>query len=800
MAVNKRLRKRLGDAYDPIPNRTAAEAATEAITPTQQSSDEESMLQHEREPEEPVGNDELHASDLGAARSEGLFPAADEDNQSARREDIAEDDVDEAGADPGIALNMRRDPWLAVTTIMCMLLYIQYKFNTLFATIVGMLLFISRANHTIFAMCSRIGLSISRSDVLRKLHEIAKDSQKRLDDWIMQNPDGPFDGKVVFDNVNKMARAWDPTLGHRNILRCGTSAIVIKLEDVPEGALRLSPLLENIASNARSKLTVEELKKDINWAHVRGIGTGHILRTLVKHVPALQRHNSNVEHLFSESYAVHRLRLRKSDITSLRCSGANEATTAGVNEALQDVYDAQLKLSDERLEDSILIVGGDQLSVDRTRKLQRAVLKGGTNAECGRFLRPQLELWHTKWNNGKNIVQLNWAPTIEAGTFGLRHDCELLQRQLNPTKCDFYPMHGLLEVRFEALTLEGIRLLCEEYTGVVYPASDNLLDCLEKYFGKDGPLADHCFDCLEDMARTLYNRYYTETACDHSEHDDKWTEARYGPSAAFAPSARLASTADRVIANNVNFLRAVLWYLEFCTAVAVGDMGRVWEIIKIWRFSFWGCGATNYGNEMLELACNFLYEFSEKLRITFLNNWLVNPSGLPGHWQECDLLLEHYNYWIKLLFNAKSLDFDSKFLRECVSFNLRGFNDLRDRFRDIFRTTKSGGRHTPASIAADINKLGEHYRRDMVLVFHRGRTQSYTVVNEFSRGFNKLDGGQLDTFLQRTSREPFRVTPEELEDLEAEEERIPANPITVVNGVSSLQEFSTAILNEQTAP
>ena len=130
--------------------------------------------------------------------------------------------------------------------MICMLLNSWHQFLTLFPTIIGMLLFISRASHNVYSACSQVGLSVSRGDVLKKLHEIARDSQDELSRWVSQHPDKPFDGKVVFDNVNKMARARDATVGHRNIVHCRTSAIVIKLEDVPEGALELSPLLKAI--------------------------------------------------------------------------------------------------------------------------------------------------------------------------------------------------------------------------------------------------------------------------------------------------------------------------------------------------------------------------------------------------------------------------------------------------------------------------------------------------------------------------------------------------------------------------
>lgn len=159
----------------------------------------------------------------------------------------------------------------------------------------------------------------------------------------------------------------------------------------------------------------------------------------------------------------------------------------------------------------------------------------------------------------------------------------------------------------------------------------------------------------------------------------------------------------------------------------------------------------------MELACNFLYEFPEPLRIALLNNYLVNPSGLPGHWHELDLLQEHFNYWLKRLFNAKSLDFDSSFLREVVGLNLRGFCDLRDKMCAFFGITKPGRTHSEADTRADINRLGAHYREDAVLKFHRARGQPFAVPDEFAAGIDKLRDGQLPVFLARTSADRSSV-------------------------------------------
>ena len=216
---------------------------------------------------------------------------------------------------------------------------------------------------------------------------------------------------------------------------------------------------------------------------------------------------------------------------------------------------------------------------------------------------------------------------------------------------------------------------------------------------------------------------------------------------------------------------------------------------QVLRFSFWGAGATNYGNELLELACQFLKEYSDGLKLAHLNNWLVNPSGVPGHWHELDLLQEHHNFWLKRLFQKKTMDFGSRFLRETIGLNLSGFGRLRARFPQIFGLNKTSGRHTPANTTNDINRLGRHYHEANILSFCPGRKQPYTVANEFADGVAKLREGQLQVFLDRTlhGTTSDSDTLSEGLDLGNEEEdsiSTPTSPITMEQGITSLAEFS----------
>jgi hypothetical protein len=183
-----------------------------------------------------------------------------------------------------------------------------------------------------------------------------------------------------------------------------------------------------------------------------------------------------------------------------------------------------------------------------------------------------------------------------------------------------------------------------------------------------------------------------------------------------------------------------------------------------------------------------LLEFPPALKMAILNSYLVNPSGLRGHWLELDLLQEHFNFWIKRLFNSKSHDFDARHLAEAVSLNISGFSALRDRFLGLFGAKKNSHRHTDASKRDDIDALGVHYRHDKILSFISKRDQVYSVQDEFAAGYDILSGGQLRTFLDRTIGGEFNVDDSSLAT-ENDDERAPANPIISLNGVMGIDLF-----------
>ncbi|KAF8174657.1 hypothetical protein K438DRAFT_1609227 [Mycena galopus ATCC 62051] len=709
---------------------------------------------------------------------------------------------------PMVSKIEQRDPWQAVTAVILVLLYFCYRFALVFPMLIGLFAFTCNTNRELVSLLCCLGMAVSYQTTLATLHVLAADSDAHLKllSAFTFNLGPQF--LILFDNVNKMKWGWQPTLGHKDEFKSGTALTIIELEDVLPGILHSEPLIEKIQAKARLNLTVKQLRDDIDWPHIRGIGAGTVLRIWLKYLPTMSHHRAAVEKHFTVTHAKHPLRLRKSKIHTTRVSNIDKSTTVGAANVLRYIL-GQLLIPPISLFKWMIMVCGDQLSINHIHKIICYTAKGDTPYEQHKWALPIIQLWHLKWAWQKAILRLHWHLGLEKGTFGLHHNVVFIEHEkFNHNKCDFYPAHHILEDRFETLVLNTLHLLCQQHTDFVTPTETKLIDALQLYFEPEGPLSACTFEQLHEFATIVYDRYMCSAAADDASghlrqrdvkmYGEPWSsevineepEMLQSMTAAAAQPERKFSKGDQVPVTLCNFMWVTLWYMELSLATAEGDIRHVFEVIKVLCFSFWGAGSTNYGNELLELACSFLYKFSANLITTVLNNYLVNPSGRIGHWLELDLLQKHFNFWIKCLFNAKSHDFDSKHLSKAVGLNITSISKLRETFPGLFRLKRNGQRHTDASTVHDINKLSSHFRKNHILKYEAGCDQRYVVKNEFGTGHAKLQEGQLAIFLNRTAGGDS-ATGNENEPAASSEQEYPANPITVSEAVMDIGVFIT---------
>ena len=131
-----------------------------------------------------------------------------------------------------------------------------------------------------------------------------------------------------------------------------------------------------------------------------------------------------------------------------------------------------------------------------------------------------------------------------------------------------------------------------------------------------------------------------------------------------------------------------------------------------------------------------------------LTCYLVNPSGLPGSFHECDLLQEHLNFWLKHIFNGRKNAFNSSFLQEAVSLNIVNLCKLFQSFLGMLGITQAQPGRTQADIEADINHLRLGYLQSSLHQYMPGHTQSTISLDGFAQGEEKIRKVLL-TFLQK---------------------------------------------------
>ncbi|KAJ6530369.1 hypothetical protein DFH09DRAFT_867569, partial [Mycena vulgaris] len=146
---------------------------------------------------------------------------------------------------------------------------------------------------------------------------------------------------------------------------------------------------------------------------------------------------------------------------------------------------------------------------------------------------------------------------------------------------------------------------------------------------------------------------------------------------------------DRVLSNAILFLMEFGWWIELNYAIPEGDVGRVFEILKIFIFTFAGSSNQNYMRYMLDLYALLEFECSPELKEALLNNWLINLCGELGKFIEGDLM-------------------QTKILLQL-------------------------------------------YKDEELHSFRSGRSMGHAAVNQFDRGYQRLEDGKLEEYLEHSA-------------------------------------------------
>ena len=210
---------------------------------------------------------------------------------------------------------------------------------------------------------------------------------------------------------------------------------------------------------------------------------------------------------------------------------------------------------------------------------------------------------------------------------------------------------------------------------------------------------------------------------------------------------------DQVLAQSIAFMRETMLACEMTLATAEGDVGRLWEVIKIMVFLFAGSSHSKYTNYLLETITNLELECEPELRKALLATTLVNLSGKEGQWSARDFIQEYFNLLLEAVVQCKGVEYRDKFIQNVWSRNIHHIARLKLAWLDSVGLQRHSAKHTGAKQDAEVRILLDHYKDTSLHSLCVGRTHdTETFVDNYQRGIQQLRGCKLKKWVYKTTR------------------------------------------------
>ncbi|KAJ3991231.1 hypothetical protein F5050DRAFT_1802198 [Lentinula boryana] len=613
-----------------------------------------------------------------------------------------------------------RQPEIVTTYALSSLLFSRNRNANLLPTKKAMLLFACQTNLYLFAHESRVGASTNYTTVLRMLDKHAKANAAAVEEIAHSKTRA---GILRFDNMQKQINVCHQRLGHTSQMLIGCAGTYCEGEELEEGALDLDDKKRCLKQNLRASLSFDQLWSLIDHDFFTKVLPLQWLGTLfgfLDDLPEIHQYGNQLQQLYEKIGTKQKVSPCTTKVYPLKSNAYNETVTAELLKAIQDFL-AQLGMSSDHFVRRLILAGGDGLSYERMVQLKNYLQFLENDFDRLDLLEPFLETWHTIWTNLSRIYEAHWVGLTSADPSTLGFGGNTLKRKEpgNVSKVDYYHYIDLLECQVEAWMLDIWR------NELGYEDLHQHMEGLSK--SKQLPT----FEELYQRAIDLHQRF-------GSKGEGYKTGSQWKPPKTDASSANLgvpissrkkqkqvvSPVLDGSFDGDETFARSTRLIYDGAisqlatSAIRRGDVGCVWECLKMMTFSFAGSSHTKYTGYLLEMICNFELESTPKLKNFFLNNWLISSNG---HTYEAgdlfqeqlqDELYEHINH---------DQSFDNLHVRERLAPNVYCFKQTKKAHHAYLGLASRSGSHASPSRTADIRKLMAHYQQEELHLFRQGR-------------------------------------------------------------------------------
>ncbi|RPB18950.1 hypothetical protein L211DRAFT_795329, partial [Terfezia boudieri ATCC MYA-4762] len=181
------------------------------------------------------------------------------------------------------------------------------------------------------------------------------------------------------------------------------------------------------------------------------------------------------------------------------------------------------------------------------------------------------------------------------------------------------------------------------------------------------------------------------------------------------------SMRDRVQENILLFARQEVEFRVFYTSMRQGDVGVMELLLELWCPQFLAGQQSKYGNELLDIRCGMLAEWSEELKRVVRANWVINPWGKRDKWLGLDEMMEELVRALKEQLTLGGSDDQDKFTRETIACCIIYFMAIKDDIRKGLGLSRRVGNHIKRDKKPDVRLLLSRLLQDKVMRVVDGR-------------------------------------------------------------------------------
>ncbi|KAJ7457913.1 hypothetical protein B0H11DRAFT_2243123 [Mycena galericulata] len=542
--------------------------------------------------------------------------------------------------------NGREDSKLVLVTVLCMLAQSQNERANEFQEIMGTYFLACSTPRRQFDVLAHAGLTVSYSKALNDLKGLSAEGLARMRRMVQEKA-----CMIVWDNLNIAFKVGEQRHDSKDTFENGTTATLIVLYGVLRGELEL----EILEPRTTRKPVIDFNPMDTlpSVEHIiqsRNSSLWHVRRVLLDRFPKL---GAKFKDDHGDVPVIRAIPLHQTDQLPTPAMKIDESSLDGTMEVIDTIIIRTLQFTEAGMRaHGVMFNGGDLLSLNLTDKAIASRREDTKLLDAyGRYLKGMLGLFHVKLSGTRGTVNEHWGEPNSKFPGSLWSQNSFLSRKSIPAGWKakklppFRPTYELmLTLSLPAHILDGFRIYCGA-------------DSLDAWVASEPSWSD-----VVSVSEAVIDKLCSASTVE---------ELRLLPEAERDPQ----------LENTILCNHDMLLLLLFTSSIKSGDVGMVLNILAHWMVMFRGTGSMpKYADALFELINN-LKRWPPALREAYLNNWLVNLSGMINAFKEVDLLQEHQNFWAKVIYNARGSNrsWDWLSMITVVIFN------LRDVMRNVIR-------------------------------------------------------------------------------------------------------------------